>query len=295
MLGRCSRPLLRTTSKSILIPGDGLDDQPAGFCHSSLVSDKYSGPAPCAPRQVVIGFDLGAENKPSDACESPRSVLDPNALSLPQEKQAAARSPRSYLRSLLTGKKGSQGVGLGIIVDIQTEEEENAKESFFPAVPAAVCSQPIPIVQNFLNHHSQPIPVVHNHLHQRSQPISIGRNHLHQHRVHEPNHDNEVSRYGIANPFLNPGQNKEMVGACKASSPEGMDYEVTSWQRRVLRSHPIQDMEDDEEINIRQSIFSAASPPSNCCSIDMPSMGFLNACFFCGCSLLQGKDIFMYR
>lgn len=121
MLGKQPCLLRTTCSRSLLIPCDDAEGEPATFCNYEQVTEKNPSPAYSAPCKIVIGFDIGAEKKkpPPDACESPRSVLDTLAL-LPSQ-HVATRSPRSGLGSLLTAKSGS-GVGLEIGAQIQAKE-----------------------------------------------------------------------------------------------------------------------------------------------------------------------------
>eukprot|EP00250_Pteridium_aquilinum_P006172 c16143_g1_i1 orf=826-1926(+) len=135
MLGK--RPcLLRTSSsRSLLIPCDDAEGEPASFCQ---VTRQDPSPALSSPCKIVIGFEVGNEKKPPpDVCESPRSVLDMPVV-LPQEKQQiVSRSPRSGLGTLLTANSGS--VGIEIVAHIQSEEVD----VHAPVVPIAGRQAPV--------------------------------------------------------------------------------------------------------------------------------------------------------
>lgn len=124
MLGKRPRPLQPISSTSLLMPHDPLECIPAAF-------EKPKPTFGAGPRQI-IGFEVA--NKSIDSGGSPRSVLEAKALSgigrvASQEK--SPRSPRSgLLESLISSprweKKGSEGVGLGIVAAMLAEEQQDA-------------------------------------------------------------------------------------------------------------------------------------------------------------------------
>lgn len=256
MPGKRPRPLLQSS----LLCGDGCVAETV----NAQVSGKHPYPSSSVPRHIVLGFDIEQEIKPYDACESPRSVLDANAL--PSEKQATARPLRSCLRTLPLRKKGSQGVGLAIIVDIQAEEEEDN----------------CPLSQNASS------PCTQSPHHQRSQPIAIVANPCARVRLSAK----KVSEYAD----LPPPHSQNKVTSSEDSLLDffGSD-EMSPWQECVLHNQRSRDAEIDEDYVIPPPIFSVASVPSNYCSFDIQSMSFLDACAFCQRAFLPGKDIYMYR
>eukprot|EP00250_Pteridium_aquilinum_P012390 c20699_g1_i1 orf=573-1364(-) len=263
MLGNRTRPLLHTTSKSSLLFGD----ECGGEAANALVGGKYLFPPPSFHHHIVVGFDAVPEIKPSDACESPRSVLDVNVL--PLQKQVAAWCLRSCLRRLPLQKKGNQGVGLAAIVDIQAEEEEN---------------------YGFLAHadcHAMSASSRSRHQ-QRSQPIAIVANP----RMLDHHSVNKGSKYVYSSPKQSQDENVSSVQSV-------LDFfgsdEMSPWQECVLHDQLSCDVANDENYTVNQSIFSVSSVPSNCCSSSIRSRSFLDACVFCQRIFSPGKDIFMYR
>lgn len=263
MPGKRPRPLLQSS----LVSGDG--------CVSETVNAQVSGKHPCpsssVPHHIVLGFDIEQEIKPYDVCESPRSVLDANAL--PSEKQATGRSLRSWLHTLPLRNKGSQGVGLAIIVDIQAEEEEGN------------C-----LLSHVRQHTTS--PCLQSPHHQRSQPIAI---------VANPCARVQTSAKKVAKKVnecvdLSPSHSQTKVMSSEDSIFDffGSD-EMSPWQECVLHNQRSQEAEIDEDYVIPPPIFSVASVPSNYCGFDIRSMSFLDACAFCQRAFLPGKDIYMYR
>lgn len=113
-----ARPFLRTSSKCHLIPSSGYESSPPFV-------EEVRGD----PHHVVIGFHLPAERKNQlDACDSPRSVLEPSVLCVTShsEQSRSPRSPRSVLGCLISGKQThlpiDGGVGLGVVAAIKAEE-----------------------------------------------------------------------------------------------------------------------------------------------------------------------------
>lgn len=202
-----------------------------------------------APQRVVVGFDVcGAENSTKahlDACKSPRSVLEADALSdpasPPHQTARSPRSPRSGLDRLLSGSESQslckQGVGLGIVAAMGREEPAMGKN----------------VVQVSV----------------RSNPIAVAE------------------------------QNRCVYGQ-KLASKEGHTLISPSYHANVFSDVDFGDDEEEEENHdqlegLHGSIFCAASPFSSCCSLDGSAGDFLSMCAFCNCSLMPGKDIYMYR
>lgn len=257
MLGKRPRPLLQST----LLFGDKCSTKTV----NAQVNDKHPYPSSSVPHHIVLGFHIEQEIKPFDGCESPRSVLDANAL--PSEKQATARSLRSCLRTLPLRKKGSQGVGLAIIVDIQAEEEEiNRPLSGAGEHPVS--------------------PDTQSPLHQRSQPIAIVANPCVGVHLSAKKDDAD----------LPASHDKDILSSSKDNLLDffGLD-DLSPWQECVLHNQRSREADVDEDYVIPPPIFSVASVPSSYCSFDIRSMSFLDACAFCQCAFLPGKDIYMYR
>lgn len=203
-----------------------------------------------APQRVVVGFDVcGAENSTKahlDACESPRSVLEADALSdpapRPHQPARSPRSPRSVLDRLLSGSEShslcNPGVGLGIVAALGCEEPAMSKNV------GQVCVR--------------------------------------------------------SNPFAVAEQNRCMYGQ-KLAFKERHTSIPPSYHANVFTDIDLYDDDKEEEDHDQQadglqgSIFCAASPFSSCCSLDGPAGDFLSICAFCKCSLMPGKDIYMYR
>lgn len=250
MLGKRPRPFLRTTSKSQLIPGYGNEFLPPEVEEKLVLG---------ASHHVVIGFDLGTEKKQhqhGDVCESPRSVLESNALceSVHLQQARSPRSPCSVLGSLLSGQHCQhppckEGVGLGIVAAIKAQED--AKVAKLEEFKASLKSEPIPIT---------------------------GQNHVpplqKQWKNQGPGHLAGVGEGRVASPYHTPSK---VLGEDRYGGDDDDEGD------------------DDDDMGIRESIFSTASPASNYCSIDFPGLDFLSVCFFCRRRLVQGKDIYMYR
>ncbi|KAI5084262.1 hypothetical protein GOP47_0000431 [Adiantum capillus-veneris] len=131
MPGKRPRPFLRTSSRPQLLQSCGHESPPP----PSPVGVKYDMGA---PQRVVVGFDVSGEannTKPHfDPCESPRSVLESDALSDDDDHHlrssppapTPAPSPRSVLDRLLSGPDSrpayTEGVGLGIVAAISRDE-----------------------------------------------------------------------------------------------------------------------------------------------------------------------------
>lgn len=218
-------------------------------------------------------------NKNLDAGGSPRSVLEPKALYGiekvdSQEKQARSlRSPRSGLESLLSSprcswdKKGSEGIGLGIVAAIYAEETYSAKfwANEAPKENADLSTQAVPLKCSTVCSPtlSKPIPIFQNNV----LPTCRGMQENRAIKVdHETLNDSSRCHQGRRN------------------------------QPRSFRSDVDVDV-DDEESDIRESIFSTASPASSCNDNwgGLPAIDFLHSCYFCKRLLALGKDIYMYR
>ncbi|MCO5607408.1 hypothetical protein L7F22_061604 [Adiantum nelumboides] len=266
MLGKRSSPLLRTTSKLSFFHGEDCDPKPVN-------APAYSK-HPSVPQHVMLGFDGQQETKPSEVCESPRSVLDVNVLA--SEKHAPGRSFRSYVRALPLQNRGSQGVGLAIIVDIHAEEKEDYRSYSPVGNDSAFTSR----------QHESSLTVCpqsdrHN---QRSQPIAIATNCSGQDESTNYMWTNYVESSGSEDAFSSSGIAWDMKYF-------GVDYYATQ-QKYVAHDKTTYNVDNDENSN-EPSIFSVASIPSDCGSVSIHVASFLDACAFCQ-RALPGKDIFMY-
>eukprot|EP00249_Psilotum_nudum_P011766 c23368_g1_i1 orf=564-1325(+) len=121
MLGKRPRALHRTTSKLQIIPDGNIVSStvPNPLQEKPEPSTPFSG-----PHRQVIGFN--PISKENDAVVIPCSALSVVGCSNSQVK--SPRSPRSGLEFLASGprpweKKGSDGVGLGIVAALSTCEE----------------------------------------------------------------------------------------------------------------------------------------------------------------------------
>ncbi|KAI5084518.1 hypothetical protein GOP47_0001252 [Adiantum capillus-veneris] len=272
MLGKRSRPLLRTASKLSFPHVEDFDQKPVDV----PVRSKHS----FVPQHVLVGFDIQQESKPSDVCESPRSVLDVNVL--PLEKQPQGKSFRSYVPALPLQNKGSQGVGLAIIVHIHAEEKGD--------------QGPLSLVGHgsaFLTHYhelnpSSLYPQGHCH-HQPSQPIAIATSSCSREEPTSHNSSEFLESSGLQDDALSSMESDldmEFFGSDYASpKQEYVVYDRTSFNTA----------DNDEDYIESPSIFSLASVPSNYGSLDTLPVSFLEACGFCTRAFVPGKDIFIYR
>ncbi|MCO5587028.1 hypothetical protein L7F22_040973 [Adiantum nelumboides] len=121
--GKRPRPFLRTSSRAQLFQCSGFETPPP----SSRAISKFGVGA---PHRVVVGFDVcGTEENPKlvfDACESPRSVLESDALSEYRRHisgcpPASSPSPRSVLDRLLSGPESQPSCKEGPI-DASSEQ-----------------------------------------------------------------------------------------------------------------------------------------------------------------------------
>ncbi|MCO5582091.1 hypothetical protein L7F22_035982 [Adiantum nelumboides] len=131
------RPFLRTSSRAQLFECCGFESPPPS---SPAISKFGVG----APHRVIVGFDVrGTEENPkplSDACESPRSVLESDALSeyhrhISGCPPASSPSPRSVLDRLLSGTESQPSCKEGVALDVTTasikgEEPARCKNTF---------------------------------------------------------------------------------------------------------------------------------------------------------------------
>ncbi|MCO5558315.1 hypothetical protein L7F22_011895 [Adiantum nelumboides] len=267
MLGKRSSPLLQTTSKLSFFHGEDCDPKPVNLPACS----KH----PSVPQHVMLGFDVQQETKPSEFCESPRSVLDVNVLA--SEKHPPGRSFRSYVRALPLQNRGSQGVGLAIIVDIHEEEKEDYRYHSPVGHDLAFTS---------CQHESSRSTVCpqSDHHNQRSQPIAIA--------INCPGQD-ESTNYRWTKYVESSGSEDALSSSGNASDMKylGVDYYAT--QKKYVAHDKTTYNVDNEDAN-EPSIFSVASIPSDCGSVSIHVASFLDACAFCQ-RALPGKDIFMYR
>lgn len=224
---------------------------------------KSPSPSSGAPRQI-IGFNPVSNDR--DVGGSPLSVLDPKALSsgiASKEKPARSpRSPRSGLEGLISSprpweKKSCEGIGLAIVAAMQGEELGSI--GIRKESMGRLC-QNVSFKCFPLASAAAPSPT-------HSQPIPIAsKENRHAKASREGEHDAAFFRNHRA------------------------------WRRSPAKNS-CWDADSDEEMEVRESIFSTASPGS-CChdnSGHFLAMDFLNACFFCKRLLGPGKDIFMYR
>lgn len=257
MLGKRPRPILRTTSKSQLMPTESPPAQ-------SKEPKVPPTPVPGAPR-LVIGFNPVSQKV--DCEGSPRSVMEPKALAgiaKVASQERSPRSPKSGLESLLSSPRPGnvQGSDKFALATAVTKEGGTAKGACVEVVEAPVvlftevfsfkcCAARFPAT-------SQPIPIAPTHL----QSSSRGKTQLGK-AVQEDEHEASAQR--------REGLRNQTRGV------------FVGW--------------DDEDVGKQESIFSTASPASSCNENvgDFSLSDFLNACFFCKRSLVPGEDIFMYR
>eukprot|EP00249_Psilotum_nudum_P008307 c21184_g1_i1 orf=655-1422(+) len=252
------------------VPDDNLFCLPVGEpFHDDF---KPSTPVFGIARQV-IGFS--PVNKDMDAIRSPRSVLTNIGSGYLQTKSPI--SPRSDMEGLISGtrpweKKGSQGVGLGIVAALSTVEDEIAKSETPKGLTTraglavqCVNSSTFTQQQQSLSQ-SQPIPI------SRPQSLSSPRGKRDHHQTGHSPSDKPQECFAWYSHSLQPHKNKqEQLSAFHASL--------------------------DVEMEVRESIFSAASSASSSSENSglLPEIDFLSACYFCKQQLHQEKDIYMYR
>eukprot|EP00249_Psilotum_nudum_P014885 c25050_g1_i1 orf=2-760(-) len=250
MLGKRPRPLQRTRSKMLLMPDENLLCSPA--VEPSHEKPKLSAPVFGVARQV-IGFN--PVNKDNDAVGSPRSVLTNVGSGCSQ-----ARSPRSGLEGLISTprpweKKGSDVVGLGIVVALSAVEDvpripavESPKTLMIPfqCTTSSTCQQPSSL--------------------SRSQPIPIGQS---------------------QSPSTSRGTGEHRQVWC---SPADVFEDSFAWSSKGLQSHgskqedfSLYSTSEDMDMEVRESIFTAASPASSCGENSGLLLGidFLSSCYFC--------------
>eukprot|EP00249_Psilotum_nudum_P015435 c25326_g1_i1 orf=43-840(-) len=264
MLGKRPHSLQRTTSKLRLMPEDNLFCLPeVEPCHDD---PKPSNLAFGIARQV-IGFN--PVSKDIDAIRSPRSVLTNVGSGCLQ-----IRSPRSNMEGLIScprpwENKGSQVVGLGIVAALSTVEDETANSGTPKAWTgfAVQCVNSSTFIQQQRSlSQSQPIPI------SRPQSLSSPRDNRCHHQIRH--------------------------------SPSGNHRESFAWRSHCSQSYSNKEEQApafnaflDVAMEVRESIFSAASPASSSSEHlgILPETDFLSACYFCKQHLRQGKDIYMYR
>ncbi|KAH7296665.1 hypothetical protein KP509_26G033300 [Ceratopteris richardii] len=265
MLGKRSRPPTGIISKLNFVCAEDRDQDP--------YNAKASGKPYFSAGRIALGFEIPLHTKPSNACESPRSVLDVGACD--SEKHLRGRSLRSCLPAPPLRKVGDQGVGLAIIVKIHADEIG--------------------------------YDVSERHYDNRSQPITIGVNYHIQRQasVHKPStcagssrdasegddEDNEYDDNGSEHD--DHGDESQRMG----------DYNLFKSMEIFCSDHPSPLQKDFVHSNnaastdcaVRPSIFSVASIPSGYDSYNIQDINFLDACANCQRAFAPGKDIFMYR
>eukprot|EP00250_Pteridium_aquilinum_P010625 c19523_g1_i1 orf=218-1135(-) len=255
MLGRCPRPFLqKVTSNSHLTQ-----------------SHEDETPVLQPPHQIVIGFDLGSNANKSlhtQACESPRSVLDAHNLCFRAPHHQQSRSPRSPLSalgsSLSDHRQQPDGSGLSLKVFMKPEEE---------------------IAVDGNCHHSllKNVRVAHGVEAYNTSTKSDGVASCKYDclRILQKQKGNSCSRSSVCHRGRDKPYRKTTL-SCDCEDEYDNDGE---------------DDDDDEDIDVDspKSIFSTASPILNSSMSDFPAVDFLSKCFLCRRHLALGKDIYMYR
>eukprot|EP00249_Psilotum_nudum_P021590 c28165_g1_i1 orf=534-1493(+) len=264
MLGKRPRALQRTASKMLLIPDENLPSSPA-----AEEKPKVSTPAFGVARQV-IGFN--PVNKDIDAVGSPRSVLINVGSGCSQTR--SPRSPRSGLEGLISTprpweKKGSDGVGLGIVGALSTAEDPELPKLDAPKTLIIPFQCP---TSSTCQHPRSP---------SLSKPIPIGQ-------TQSPS----TSRgNGDRQPWCSP---VHVLEESLTGNSQGLRSHINKQEQLSVYSTSA-----DMEMEVRQSIFSAASPASASSCSDhsglLLEIDFLNTCYFCKRQLYPGKDVYMYR
>ncbi|KAH7420523.1 hypothetical protein KP509_13G011100 [Ceratopteris richardii] len=100
-------------------------------------------------------------------------------------------------------------------------------------------------------------------------------------------------------PLLHESNSKALISTLAAESekvcPSMSDFNLESGNSADSIYNYGVDVSHGNEKDLPQSIFCAASPYSTCCSLDLSGCHFLSLCFFCKCSLTNGKDVYMYK
>lgn len=275
MLGKRSRPVLQTFCKFSVPDGEDSDQK-------ALSPQALSSKHPFPPQHVtVFGFNIPQENKPSDICESPRSVLD-----VPSEKHPQGRFFRSCVRAIPLQNRGSQGVGLAIIVELHAEEKGDngslphagdevsvGEQTHHPSVSTSACRQ---------SHHH----------HQQSQPIAIAVNC----RSQDCSSTYKVSKYVESLEVEDDNDDDDSSSVESVLDMEFFGLDCTPpWQDFLIHNKASNNADNEKDMIIRPSIFTVASIPSSYGSFGIQPVSFLDACALCQRAFAPGKDIFMYR
>ncbi|KAH7431483.1 hypothetical protein KP509_08G050800 [Ceratopteris richardii] len=275
MLGKRSRLLLGIIGKR-------------SFAHAENFERKTVDDQAPDKQLLLEHANLGCdrETKSFDSCESPRSVLDVSVRT--SEKHLHSRSFRSHVPILRLRNRGSHGVGLAIIADIQAEEQFYGTRPDSGHDHASTCQLQSCIGPN------------HQHI-QRSQPIPITINCGIQRQKSSYN-CTAVKESSLTNSDDddddNDDDNLNAENGNSSSLFDSMEFfgldNMSPWQRKISLTKPDSDTYRGECI-IRPSIFTVGSIPSSYGKSGALDMKFLEACAHCHRALGPEKEIFMYR